>query len=453
MPAIASTAARNESSFAFDGLLNPLIFLTNWSEASRISSSVAGGSKLKRVLILLHIPYDLKVSDRLRCAPGCDNGHPDDGMRSHERTRGLLRAPKLAWDVLVRGRYDFTYDQVRMTASRMAWAKRFNLFKASANLLHRRLRPWSMPLHMQFELTNYCGLRCPVCPTGSQAVDRRPQAIDVGLFERVMNEVGPHLLTASLWAWGEPLLHPRLKEILRAARKHDVITLLSTNGQCLNQDRILEALVQEPPDYLIVAFDGLTDETNSQYRVGATLAPILDGVKKLAELKRLRGLSAPLLNMRYIVMNHNQHEVPQLEEFARRHDFELLTIRNIFFIESTTDTQTSRRLAPSEEFWRTCGHAQGGNVRRGDFICQEPFWFPTIFADGTVVLCEQDYNAQLALGRVEGDVSFTRLWRGSRAAQLRGIIRDEMDSVSFCRTCPYVDRPITDFNVDARVLT
>jgi len=51
----SSTAARNGSSFAFDGLLNPLIFLTNWSEAARTSSSETGGSKLKSVLIFLHI--------------------------------------------------------------------------------------------------------------------------------------------------------------------------------------------------------------------------------------------------------------------------------------------------------------------------------------------------------------------------------------------------------------
>jgi len=56
MPAISSTAARNGLSFPFDGLLNPLIFLTYWSEAARTSSSVTGGSKLKRVLIFLHIP-------------------------------------------------------------------------------------------------------------------------------------------------------------------------------------------------------------------------------------------------------------------------------------------------------------------------------------------------------------------------------------------------------------
>ena len=58
MPAISFTAARNKASFAFDGLLKPLIFLTNWSEAARISSEVTGGSKLKRVLMFLHIYYE-----------------------------------------------------------------------------------------------------------------------------------------------------------------------------------------------------------------------------------------------------------------------------------------------------------------------------------------------------------------------------------------------------------
>jgi hypothetical protein len=53
--AISSTAARNEASFVLDGLLNPVIFLTNWIEADRISSAVTGGSKLKRGLMFLHM--------------------------------------------------------------------------------------------------------------------------------------------------------------------------------------------------------------------------------------------------------------------------------------------------------------------------------------------------------------------------------------------------------------
>jgi hypothetical protein len=51
----SSTARSNASSFALDGLVNPQIFLTNWSDASRISASVAGGSKLNSVLMFLHM--------------------------------------------------------------------------------------------------------------------------------------------------------------------------------------------------------------------------------------------------------------------------------------------------------------------------------------------------------------------------------------------------------------
>ena len=52
---VSSTASWKAFSFTFDGLLNPLTFLTNCKHAARTSSSVAGGSKLKSVLIFLHI--------------------------------------------------------------------------------------------------------------------------------------------------------------------------------------------------------------------------------------------------------------------------------------------------------------------------------------------------------------------------------------------------------------
>lgn len=364
-------------------------------------------------------------------------------MRSHECRRALLRAPSLAWDVLLRGRYSFIYDRMPMLAAGMDRAKRLNLFMSGANLLYRRPRPWSMPLHMQFELTSFCNLRCPVCPTGTRLLGRPPQAMDVALFERVLEETGPYLLTMSLWGWGEPLLHPRLAEMLRVARKYPAVKLLSTNGQNLDQPRVLDALISEPPDYLILALDGLTDETNTRYRVGARMEPALEGIRKLAEMKRARGLRLPVLNMRFIVMKHNQHELPLLEDFARRHEFELLSIRSLYMIESTTNERTREELPPAGE--RGAG--------RDGFICQHPFWFPTVFADGTLVLCEQDYGADLSAGRVADGVSFRQLWYSDATARLREQIRDHPEGVSFCRKCPCMGISRTDFNVESRVLT
>jgi hypothetical protein len=52
---ISSTAAKKGASLTFDGLWIPLIFRTNCSEEARTSSEVTGGSKLKSVLMFLHI--------------------------------------------------------------------------------------------------------------------------------------------------------------------------------------------------------------------------------------------------------------------------------------------------------------------------------------------------------------------------------------------------------------
>ena len=374
-------------------------------------------------------------------------------MKQHERLRGVLRSPKLMWNVFVERRYDFTYDQVRVTMRQMSIAKRLNLLKAGINLLYRRLTPWNMPLHMQIELTNYCNLHCPVCPTGIRAVNRQPLAIEVGLFERLIDDVGPYLLTVSLWAWGEPLLHPKLQEILRAVRKHDIAILMSTNGQNLDSERVIEALVLEPPTHLIVAIDGLTDQTNSNFRVGAKLDPILKGVQRIAEIKRRTKLKLPVLHMRYIVMKHNQHEVPQLIDFARSNSFDILTVRTLSIIDSESPDQIHGKLVPETAELQAYDYDNGARIQRRDFICQEPFWFPTVFADGTLVACEQDYNAQQALGMISEDVSFADLWFSKRAARVRRIIRDDPQTLSFCRNCPYRDRPTTDCSVQMHLLS
>lgn len=55
--ATSSTARSNAASLDLDGTLNPLSLRTNCNDASRISISVAGGSKLKSVFMLRHMVH------------------------------------------------------------------------------------------------------------------------------------------------------------------------------------------------------------------------------------------------------------------------------------------------------------------------------------------------------------------------------------------------------------
>jgi len=371
-------------------------------------------------------------------------------LRTRERWAYLIRTPKIALAAVALGRYSFTYDWMPVTVRGMSCRSRRNLLCAGLNLLYRRARPWNWPLHMQIELTSYCNLRCPVCPVGTRDLARGPVAIDVGRFESLMSEVGPYLLTLSLWAWGEPLLHPDLDEILGITRRYPAATLLSTNGQNLDQARILEALEKNPPTYLIVAVDGLCDETNSLYRRGARLAPLLEGVEALADWKRRTGSRLPVLHCRFLAMKHNEHEIPELRDFAGRHGFEMVSIRGLSIIDSSDEAHTA--LLTEDERWRAYAYRKGLRVRRDDFICQHPFSFPTVLADGTVVACEQDFNGSRAFGSFSSDRSFRSIWFSPEAAAIRRVIRQDPNQFSFCSRCPYVDREGSSCSLEAYVL-
>ncbi len=366
-------------------------------------------------------------------------------MKQRERWEYLGRAPRIVWEALALGRYRFQYDCMPITVRGMSAAQRLNLLRAGLNLFWRRLRPWSRPLHMQVELTSYCNLRCPVCPVGTEELERPAQAIEVDLVERVMQEVGPYLLTVSLWGWGEPLLHKKLDRILEITARYPMARLLSTNGQNLPEPRVQEALRAHPPTYLIVALDGLCDETNSVYRRGARIEPILEGVRQLAEWKRREGARLPILHCRFMAMRHNEHELPDLLPFAERAGFEMVSIRTLGIIDSRYDYQSW--MTPAVEPLRAYEYRDGRRVRRNDFVCQYAFSFPTLLADGRLVACDQDYNGRHAYGVIGPGVSFSSVWRSARAAAVRRVVRENPEEFSFCRQCPYADRPISSCSI------
>jgi hypothetical protein len=368
-------------------------------------------------------------------------------MTARERAASLARAPLVAWRLAARKEYDFTYDGMPFRLVHMAASRRANLARAGLNLLARRATPWSMPLHAQFELSNVCPLRCPVCPTGLRELRRPPAFMDPALFEQVFDEAGPHLLTASLWGWGEPLLHPELRRILAAARRHPVVTLLSTNGQPLADPAVVDALLAHPPTHLIVALDGLTDEANQRFRRGAALAPALEGVSRLAAAKRRSGQPLPILHLRYIVMEHNQSDLARVADYARRAGFDGLTIRALVIAASDAAIRHHAGLEPRAPGHRAYPRPGSPAPRRAGFHCLQPFWFPSVFVDGTVVACEQDFNADAPLGRIAGPTGLRDVWYSEAAARRRrAVISQGGQAMACCARCPFAAGRATDLS-------
>ena len=84
--ATSSTARANAASFATEGAADPLIFLTYCRAAARISSSVAGGSKLYSVLMFLHTSLTSRFRPR-PCGPDILSRRSPGRPRSRSRDR------------------------------------------------------------------------------------------------------------------------------------------------------------------------------------------------------------------------------------------------------------------------------------------------------------------------------------------------------------------------------
>jgi hypothetical protein len=60
------------------------------------------------------------------------------------------------------------------------------------------------PYWLTVDPSNYCGLKCPFCPTGQGRGSRKKGLMELTDFERLMEELGPWLLHADFCNWGAP---------------------------------------------------------------------------------------------------------------------------------------------------------------------------------------------------------------------------------------------------------
>ena len=130
--------------------------------------------------------------------------------------------------------------------------------------------------------------------------------------------------------------------------------------------------------------------------------------------------------------------MPLARDFAVRNRFDMLTIRTMV-ITDDKDCPHDQFL-PQDPALRAYRYEGGHRLERQDFICQMAFAFPTMLLDGTVVACDQDFNGQHPLGRFGDGRSFREIWYSRQAAEVRRTIRDNRQSFSTCRNCPFADR-------------
>ncbi|WP_338668957.1 radical SAM protein [Pseudodesulfovibrio methanolicus] len=149
------------------------------------------------------------------------------------------------------------------------------------------------PAQVHIEPTNSCNLRCTHChhyrdEHGRNKYTRKLGLMDVDLFRKILDEIGPLGCSVTLNVQGEPLLHPRIVEMVRIAKGHGIYLSLLTNATRLTRElttRFLDAGL----DRMVFSFDACTKDVYESVRINSKFEPTIANILDFLNENELRG--------------------------------------------------------------------------------------------------------------------------------------------------------------------
>jgi pyruvate-formate lyase-activating enzyme len=277
------------------------------------------------------------------------------------------------------------------------------------------------PIHpdrVYIESTNYCNLKCIMCPTGLGVVKRPKGYMDMDLYERIVDELAPTVSAAVLHSWGEPLMHPRLFDMIRLGKRANIAMETSTNITLLNEERAREVL-DAGLDVLYLALDGATRETYERVRVNAKWDKVLRNVDRFLELKAARRAPTRVV-LQIIAMQETRADVEAFVARWDRPEVDQVNVKHLDTWGDQVDAITAHR-------------ADADAMPRKRVPCPNLWYHGYIFWDGTLTSCERDYDSKTPLGNVRDGV--LAAWNGPGMRALRAKHRDGDFTAPACARC------------------
>ncbi|MBW6515468.1 MAG: radical SAM protein [Candidatus Cloacimonetes bacterium] len=282
---------------------------------------------------------------------------------------------------------------------------------------------------MMIEPTSNCNLACPLCPSGNKSLQRERSYIDLTLYKKVINEIKDTAIMLLLWNQGEPLLHKDLPEMIRYAKDHGLFTMTSTN---LNYLPNPDALVDSGLDSLIVSLDGATQKTYNKYRVNGDFQKVLDNTTKLVEAKRRKKSPTPYISWQFIIMRHNEHEIPEIKKLAEESQVDELIFKTVQIYEK----EDIDNFLPTNDKYRRYKITEDGFILKKKIAnrCRRIFTQPVVNCDGELAICCYDKDNVYKVGNLK-DNSIKNLWKSSKMNRWREIILKERNKMGICLNC------------------
>jgi MoaA/NifB/PqqE/SkfB family radical SAM enzyme len=178
---------------------------------------------------------------------------------------------------------------------------------------------------LSIDVVGACNISCPTCPvanwpksswTGEKGA-MEPEFLDrllaKALKECVVNSV-------NLYVYTEPLIHPRIAELVRVVKKRGLVCRLSSN---LNLLRDPAGLLESGLDDLTVSVSGFRQENYAVTHAGGDVEAVKRNMSLLADARRRLGAKTRVV-VNFHKYRGNLEDLPLMRAFAADCGFEFV---------------------------------------------------------------------------------------------------------------------------------
>jgi radical SAM protein with 4Fe4S-binding SPASM domain len=301
----------------------------------------------------------------------------------------------------------------------------------------KKVGPLLPPVHIALEPTNACNAKCPVCETGKGEMQRRTGLLAFDAYKRFIDKAAPTTNSMLLYFMGETFLNKNAYEMIRYARQKNIYVDTCTNGDFVDARGVIYSDINK----ISFQIGGMTEETHQRYRVASSLEKAQNNLIGLIEERRRNPESNVKIEVGFIVMRHNEHEVPAFLEWAKEIGVDTANVidpcvRNML--------EGHAYLPKDKKYWFYDEMAFEQGVLRPKVVPDnECVWIWNslqINWNGDAVPCCRDPNGKHILGNVFED-GLARVFNGQKARNFRQQILTDQGNIDICRLCSGYGQP------------
>ena len=273
-----------------------------------------------------------------------------------------------------------------------------------------------MPLNIDIELTNYCNLKCIMCPATIYKY-RNKGYMREELYKKIIDEASLLKVPAVKLIWrGESLLHPKIIEFIKYAKSKGIIdVLLNTNATLLTKE-MSEKLINAGLDKLFFSFDSPYKEKYEKIRKGAKYEKVVKNIRDFFEIRTRMESNTPITRVGMVKMDQDEKEMSDFIEMFEPF-VDCVAYTDAFYVKENIRDLSNNQYISSE------------------FCCPMPWQRLVISWQGKCYPCCRDEKELYCVGDVNTE-SINNIWKSEKMNQLRNQhMKGEWNKLEVCRIC------------------